>query len=49
MYRETTLLVTQADVMQRLSAALKKTNIHLQAKQQREETQLHNDKLHKPF
>lgn len=48
-YRETTRLVAQAELMQQLRAALEKTNIQLQAEQRREETQLHNDDLHKLF
>lgn len=48
-YGGITLPVTQAEVMQQLAAALKKTDIQLKAERRREETQLHNDKLHKPF
>lgn len=39
------MLVTQAEVMQRLRATLKKTNMQLQAKRRHEGTQLHNDTI----
>lgn len=49
MHREATLLVAQTEVMQQLRAALNNTNVQLQAKQRHEDTQQHNDELHKPF